>query len=71
MSFGGSCEPCAFVSFISINNFGQDQTKEKSKQFMEEFEKIGLSADRVFIYFQDVQPYQVGYNKETIAEIIK
>lgn len=71
MSFGGTNEPCAYVILMSIGRLGLEENKMHSKAIMTELEKIGIPANRVYIYFQDAQPFEVGYNKTTFAEILK
>lgn len=70
MSFGGTFEPCAHVSLISIGRLGVEENKKHSKVIMNELEKLGIPSNRVYIFFQDVHPFEIGYNKTTFAEIL-
>jgi phenylpyruvate tautomerase len=69
--FGGSEEPCAYVSLMSIGQLGVEENKRHSKAIMDELEKLGIPSSRVYIYFQDALPFEVGFNKTTFADILK
>ncbi|CAF0742811.1 unnamed protein product [Brachionus calyciflorus] len=71
MSFGGTFEPCAYVTLMSIGRLGVEENKKHSKVIMNELEKLGIPPNRVYIYFQDAHPFEVGYNKTTFADILK
>lgn len=71
ISFGGTKEPCAYVTIMSIGSLGVEENKKHSKAIMSELEKIGIPADRTYIYFEDAQPFEIGFNKTTFAEIFK
>lgn len=71
MSFGGTPEPCAYVTLMSIGRLGVEENKQHSKAIMCELEKLGIPPNRVYIHFQDAQPFEIGYNKTTFAEILK
>ena len=56
---------------MSIGKLGVEENKQHSKALMSELEKIGIRPDRTYIYFEDAQPFEVGFNKTTFAEILK
>ncbi|RNA14851.1 macrophage migration inhibitory factor [Brachionus plicatilis] len=70
MSFGGTFEPCAMVTLMSIGRLGVEENKKHSKAIMCELEKLGIPPNRIYIFFQDAHPYEVGYNETTFAEIL-
>jgi len=71
ISFGGTFEPCAYVTLTSIGRLGTEENKVNSNLIMQEIEKLGVASTRCYIYFQDVKPFEVGFNKTTFAEILK
>ena len=71
ISFGGTNEPCAYVSLMSIGRLGVEENKKHSHALMGALEKLGIPSSRIYIYFQDALPFEVGYNKTTFAEILK
>lgn len=71
MSFGGTKEPCAYVTVMSIGKLGVEENKQHAKAIMTELEKIGVPPSRAYIYFEDAQPFEVGFNKTTFAELLK
>ena len=51
MSFGGSNEPCAYVTLMSIGKLGLDENKKHSNAIMTALEKhLGISPARVCIF---------------------
>ena len=65
MTFAGSAEPCAFVEIKSI---GALQPSEMSRTFCDLIEaRMGISAKRVYIGFEDVQPSCWGWNGNTFG----
>ena len=71
ISFGGTNEPCAYITLMSIGRLGVEENKKHTQVIMAELEKLYIPPSRVYIYFQDVLPFEVGYNKTTFAEILK
>jgi phenylpyruvate tautomerase len=71
ISFGGTSEPCAYVTLTSIGRLGVEENKKHSHVIMEELKKIGVASTRCYIYFQDVKPFEIGFNKTTFADILK
>ena len=53
MSFGGSNEPCAYVTLMSIGKLGPDENKKHSNVIMTALDKhLGISPARVcFLIF--------------------
>ena len=55
MSFGGSFEPCAQVLMQSIGRLGPEENKKYSAILSQELEiKLGIPANRAYIFFHDV-----------------
>ena len=51
MSFGGSNEPCAYVTLMSIGKLGLDENKKHSNAIMISLEKhLGISPARVCFF---------------------
>jgi hypothetical protein len=56
---------------MSIGGLGVEENKKHSNAIMIELEKLDIPSNRVYVYFQDFLPFEVGYNKTTFAEILK
>ncbi|XP_051887734.1 macrophage migration inhibitory factor [Pristis pectinata] len=68
MYFGGSSDPCALASLSSIGKINSKQNKHYSKLLFELVNKhLHISANRMFIVFQDLDAANVGWNYDTFA----
>jgi hypothetical protein len=56
---------------MSIGQLGVEENKKHSNAIMDVLETLGISPSRVYIYFQDALPFEVGFNKTTFADILK
>ncbi|CAH1985874.1 unnamed protein product [Acanthoscelides obtectus] len=70
MAFGGSNEPCAYASLMSIGALGVSENKKHSKAIAECMASIGVPADRMYIHFVDSPSSVVGYNGSTFHDIL-
>ena len=65
MTFAGSNEPCAYVEIKSI---GALSPPEMSDQFCELIKgSLGISKDRIYIGFDDVNASDWGWNGRTFG----
>jgi phenylpyruvate tautomerase PptA (4-oxalocrotonate tautomerase family) len=65
MTFAGSNEPCAYVEIKSI---GALTPPEMSDQFCELIkESLGISKDRIYIGFDDINASHWGWNGRTFG----
>ena len=65
MTFGGSNEPCAYVEIKSI---GALTPPEMSDQFCALINaSLGISKDRIYIGFEDVNASDWGWNGRTFG----
>ncbi|XP_045130345.1 macrophage migration inhibitory factor-like [Portunus trituberculatus] len=70
MSFGGSSEPCASVRLSSIGRLGVELNKTYAAKIFVFMEKhLGISNDRMFIVFQDLNTSTVGHKGTTFHEL--
>ncbi|XP_059839259.1 macrophage migration inhibitory factor isoform X1 [Hypanus sabinus] len=68
MHFGGSSDPCALASLSSIGKISNQQNKNYSKLLFDLVNKhLHISADRMYIIFQDLNPANVGWANTTFA----
>ena len=68
MSFGGSSDPCALCSLLSIGKIGGPQNKSYTKLLCDQLSKhLHIPADRVYINYFDVNAANVGWNGSTFA----
>lgn len=68
---GENQEPCAYVLIRSIGRLGVEENKNHSYVIANELEKIGISPQNAFIFFQECEPFQVGNSKTTFEQIFK
>lgn len=69
MSFGDTEKKCAYVKLMSIGELGPEENISHVKVIMDELEKLGIPSNRIYIHLKDAQPYEIGYNKTTFAEL--
>ncbi|KAJ7309696.1 hypothetical protein JRQ81_007756 [Phrynocephalus forsythii] len=68
MSFGGSSDPCALCSLLSIGKIGGPQNKSYTKLLCDQLSKhLHIPADRVYINYFDMNAANVGWNGSTFA----
>ncbi|XP_029969537.1 macrophage migration inhibitory factor [Salarias fasciatus] len=66
--FGGKGDPCALCSLHSIGKISGAQNKEYSKLLCGLLNKhLGISTDRIYINFFDMDAANVGWNNSTFA----
>jgi phenylpyruvate tautomerase len=66
MSFAGTFEPVCYVEIKSIGKMNSTQTQAMSKDFCQEIqERLGVSADRIYIEFADAERIMWGWNGST------
>ncbi|XP_063239757.1 macrophage migration inhibitory factor-like [Bacillus rossius redtenbacheri] len=71
MAWGGTTEPAAIVTLMSIGQLGVEPNKKISKVLSEHFEKtLQLPKTRVYINFIDAASKDVGYDGTTFKEIL-
>ncbi|KAK8399209.1 hypothetical protein O3P69_003376 [Scylla paramamosain] len=70
MTFGGTSEPCAVVRLISIGRLGVELNKKHAAKIFAFMDKhLGISNDRMFMVFQDLDSSTVGYKGTTFHEL--
>ncbi|XP_034398697.1 macrophage migration inhibitory factor-like [Cyclopterus lumpus] len=68
MMFGGKGDPCAVCSLHSIGKIGSDYNKQYSKLLCGLLNKhLGISPDRIYINFVDMDAVNVARNNTTIG----
>ncbi|XP_068443898.1 macrophage migration inhibitory factor [Clinocottus analis] len=68
MMFGGKGDPCAVCSLSSIGKIGSEYNKQYSKLLCGLLNKhLGISPDRIYINFVDMDPANVGWNNTTFG----
>ncbi|KAL3271447.1 hypothetical protein HHI36_021933 [Cryptolaemus montrouzieri] len=70
MSWGGSTDPAAQATLMSIGALGVSENKKHSKAIFEVVEKeLGVSKDRMYVSYINAPTSDVGYNGTTFHEI--
>uniref|UniRef100_UPI0037E8DF11 macrophage migration inhibitory factor n=1 Tax=Semicossyphus pulcher TaxID=241346 RepID=UPI0037E8DF11 len=68
MMFGGKGDPCALCTLNSIGKIGGDHNKKYSKLICGLLNKhLGISVDRIYIFFTDFDAANVGWNNTTFG----
>ncbi|KAK8738720.1 hypothetical protein OTU49_003643 [Cherax quadricarinatus] len=71
MTFGGSFNPCAVATVMSIGNLGVQENKAHAQKIFEFTEKtLGIPNDRMYIIFTDKPASEIGYKSTTFHEIL-
>ncbi|BEV36465.1 ATLS1-like light-inducible protein [Synechococcus sp. M16CYN] len=65
MTFAGSDEPCAYVEIKSIGALIPSKMTSQFCKLIEE--SIGISKDRIYIGFDDVDASKWGWNSSTFG----
>jgi len=67
MAFGGTLEPCAMIQLDSIGAI-EGKQKEMSNAVMSILrDRLGVSPDRSYMFFNDLERKNVGYNLSTFG----
>ncbi|CAH1164783.1 unnamed protein product [Phaedon cochleariae] len=70
MSWGGTNDPAAQATLMSIGALGVEENKRHSKALTDCItQALGIDADRMYISFDDKKASDVGYRKTTFHEI--
>ena len=65
MYFSGTNEPCCFIEIKSI---GSIKPSKMSKPICEFFaNELGISIERIYIFFQNVDPQMWAWNSKTFG----
>ncbi|XP_041652897.1 macrophage migration inhibitory factor [Cheilinus undulatus] len=68
MMFGGKTDPCALCSLDSIGKISSAANKQYTEIVCGLLSKhLGISADRIYIFFTDVLAANVGWNNSTFG----
>jgi phenylpyruvate tautomerase len=68
MTFAGTFDPVCYVEVKSIGNMNSSQTKAMSQDFCQILnEKLGVSANRIYIEFADAKGYMWGWDGRTFG----
>ncbi|XP_028824204.1 macrophage migration inhibitory factor [Denticeps clupeoides] len=68
MMFGGKSDPCALCSLHSIGKIGGNQNRQYSKLLCGLLAKhLGISPDRIYINFFDMEAANVAWNSATFG----
>lgn len=71
ISWGGGSDPCAIASVMSIGQLGVQENKKHSAILFQLVEKyLGISGDRMYISFTDMDKANVGYVGKTFHDIL-
>ena len=70
LNFGGTDEPCAQASLMSIGQLGGKENVKHSKAIFEKVaEDLGVPTNRMYVTFIDKPSFEVGYDGTTFHEI--
>lgn len=71
ISFGGTTEPAALCTLMSIGALGEELNKKHSKVIMDLLGKsLNIDPARSYITFQNENKANVGYDGTTFADLI-
>ncbi|XP_045619978.1 macrophage migration inhibitory factor [Procambarus clarkii] len=71
MTFGGTFDPCASCTLVSLGQLGVAENKAIAKKIYEFTEKIlGVPTDRMYIQFVDKPSSEIGYKGTTFHELL-
>ncbi|CAH1801470.1 unnamed protein product [Owenia fusiformis] len=69
MSFGGTRDPCALVSFTCIGKLGVEENKSHTKKITAFVKKyLNVEADRMYVSFRDLPASECGWNNDTFSK---
>ncbi len=67
MMYGGSSDPCGNAYFACISKMGVEENKQHAAKLYPLFDKLfGIKNDRIYIFFQEAERYQIGYKGATL-----
>ncbi|GLV36752.1 hypothetical protein CBL_02413 [Carabus blaptoides fortunei] len=70
MSMGGTTDPCAQTTLMSIGKLGKEQNKSHSEVLFDHINKeLGIPPDRMYITYKDAAATDVGFNGTTFHYI--
>ena len=68
MTFGGTTAPAAFVAVKNIGKMTPDVTAALSRALCDRLARVlRVTADRIYIHFENAVDYLWGWNGETFA----
>nr|XP_022914982.1 macrophage migration inhibitory factor homolog [Onthophagus taurus] len=71
MSWGGTDEPAAQATLMSIGGLGVEQNKKHSKAIFDAvIPELGITEDRMYILFSNVPSSDLGYQSTTFKDIL-
>ncbi|KAI4454314.1 d-dopachrome decarboxylase [Holotrichia oblita] len=71
MSWGGTNEPCAQATLVSIGALGVSENKQHSKAFFDLIcTELQISPERMYIHYTDAPSSDIGYNYSTFDDIL-
>ncbi len=65
MSFAGTMEPCCYIEVKSIGSIDSSKMSAQITRLISR--KMGISADRIYISFEDVPPALWGWDGRTFG----
>ena len=65
MTFAGNSDPCCFVEIKSIGALSPAHMSKVLSEYI--YQEIGISPDRIYIQFEDVQAKNWGWNSTTFG----
>ena len=65
MYFAGTDEPCAFIEIKSIGSLVPSKMSKPISEFFAA--ELGITAERIYVYFQDVEAKQWAWNNKTFG----
>lgn len=71
LSFGGTDEPAALCTLVSIGSLSKDLNKKHSKALMSLMKThLGIEDSNIYITFENVSKENIGYNSTTFADLL-
>lgn len=70
LTFGGSSAPAALCDLGSIGQLSVESNKKHSRAIMDLLKELGISDDRIYINFVNLDKAYVGYNGTTFDDLI-
>ena len=65
MYFAGNDEPCCFLEIKSIGSLNPSEISRPICEFFSE--ELDISKDRIYIFFQDIDPSMWAWNSRTFG----
>ncbi|KAI4454362.1 d-dopachrome decarboxylase [Holotrichia oblita] len=71
MSWGGTNEPCAQATLVSIGALDVDKNKQHSKAFFDLIcKELQIGPERMYIHYTNAPSSDIGYNYSTFHDIL-